>query len=95
MNTTRRYAAALAGVAAVLAVAAPIADASAATTPAALPEFPGFPLPAFAEVPPSFVGLPAGSTPVAVGPTIIGAVFNGPTVVQVANAPASSVVGSP
>jgi hypothetical protein len=80
----------LAGVAAVLAIAAPIADAS-ATTPAASP---GFPLPAFAGVPPSFVGPPAGSMAVAVGPTIIGAVFNGPTVVQVTNAPASSVVGS-
>jgi hypothetical protein len=92
MNTTRRYAAALAGVAAVLAIAAPITDASAATTPAAVPEFP---LPDFDGVPPSFVGPPAGSMAVAVGPTIIGAVFNGPTVVQVANAPASSVVGSP
>jgi hypothetical protein len=93
MNTTTRYAAALAGVAAALAIAAPIADASATTTPAA---FPGFPLPAFAGVPPSSVGPPAGSMAVAVGPTIIGAVFNGPTVVQVTtNGPASSVVGSP
>jgi hypothetical protein len=34
MHTTRRYAAALAGVVAALAIAAPITDAGAATTPA-------------------------------------------------------------
>jgi len=37
MDTTKRYAAALVGVVAALAIAAPITDASAATTPA----FPG------------------------------------------------------
>lgn len=37
MHTRRRYAAALAGVVAALAIAAPITDASAATTPAAFP----------------------------------------------------------
>jgi hypothetical protein len=65
MHTTKRDAAALAGVVAALAIAAPIADASAATTPAAFP----------------------GSEAAAVGPSLIGSVFNGETVIQVANGP--------
>jgi hypothetical protein len=93
MNTTTRYAAALAGVAAALAIAVPITDASAATTPA---DVPGFPLPAFAGVPPSFVGPPEGTPEVAVGPTVIGTVFNGGTIVQVVNGPTfASVDGAP
>jgi hypothetical protein len=83
-----------------LALGAPIADAGAATTPATDP---GFSLPAllslpgFAGVPPlSFVipSIPGAS--IARGPTVIGSVFNGATVVQVDNGTAlNSVIGSP
>jgi hypothetical protein len=74
MHTTKRYVAALTGVVAALAIAAPITDASAATTPAAFP----------------------GSEAAAVGPTLIGSVFNGATVIQVVNGPAEDVVrGTP
>jgi hypothetical protein len=84
MHTTKRSVTALAGIVAGLAIAAPIADASTATTPAA---FAGSPLP-------SFVGPPAGA--MAIGPTVIGTVFNGATVVQVVNGPTlASINGSP
>jgi hypothetical protein len=83
MQTTKRHLVALAGTVAALAIAAPIADASAATAPAAVP---GSPLAAFDGVPP-FVGPPAGSEVVTIGPTVIGSVFNGGTVVQVVNGP--------
>jgi hypothetical protein len=106
MQRTRRYAAATAGVVSALALAAPIADAGAATTPTA---FSGSSLPAFAQVPafaflPTFSGVPlrfvypsAGFVGFAKGPTVIGSIANGATVVQVVNGgPAeSSVLGSP
>jgi hypothetical protein len=71
MHMTKRYVAALTGVVAALAIAAPITDASAATTPAAFP----------------------GSEAAAVGPTLIGTVFNGATVIQVVNGQPEDVVG--
>jgi hypothetical protein len=105
MHLTKRSVGALAGVVGALAIAAPIADAGAATTPAfALPTFtmptfaslPAFSLPAFSGVPISFVGPSIGFVGVAIGPTVINSVFNGATVVQVVNGPAgSSVIGSP
>jgi hypothetical protein len=53
-------------------------------------------LPAFQGVPLTFVGPSVGFVGVAIGPTVIGSVFNGATVVQVVNGPAgSSVIGSP
>jgi hypothetical protein len=84
---TRRLATSLAGVTAVLAIAAPITNASAATTPA---DVPGFLLPDSGLVQPSFVGPATGS--VAIGPTVIGTVFNGGTIVQVVNGPTSATV---
>jgi hypothetical protein len=106
MRRTRRYAAATAGVVSALALAAPIAGAGAATTPTA---FPGFSLPTFAQLPafavlPAFSGVPlsfvypsAAFVGFAKGPTVIGSIANGATVVQVVNGgPAeSSVIGSP
>jgi hypothetical protein len=95
--------AALAGVTAALAIAAPIGDASAATTPgaghpftdwASLPAF-GGPW-GFAWPPLTFVGPEIGYSAYARGPTVINDVFNGATIVQVVNGGAfSSVVGSP
>jgi hypothetical protein len=98
--------AAVAGALGALAVAAPVADASAATTPTfagfhlpaltAAPALTGFHLPAFTPAPLSFIGPSVGFVGVAIGPTVIGSVFNGATVVQVVNGPAgSSVIGSP
>ena len=99
--------AAVAGALGALAIAAPIADASAATTtppfagfhfPAltASPALTGFQLPAFTSPGLSFIGPSVGFVGVAIGPTVIGSVFNGATVVQVVNGPAgSSVLGSP
>jgi hypothetical protein len=90
MHMTKRSAAALAGVVAALAIAVPIADAGAATTPGT---YPGF---SFYEVPRFVVDPPVGSVAVAIGPTVINDVFNGATVVQSVNGAAySSVIGSP
>ncbi|HEX4680251.1 MAG TPA: hypothetical protein VH210_13720 [Gaiellaceae bacterium] len=59
-----------------------------------LPAFTG--LPAFAGLPGDFVAPAVGFVGVAIGPTVIGSVFNGATVVQVDNGPAgSSVIASP
>jgi hypothetical protein len=87
-----------------LAIAAPIADAGAATTPAT---YPGFSLPAFASLP-AFYGVPlygaalsfvypsVGGLAFAKGPTVINSVANGATVVQIVNGAAgSSIIGSP
>ena len=97
MSPTKRSAAALAGVVGALAIAAPIANASAATTPAAVP---AFDVSAWASlwagVPWSFAGTPVGFAATAIGPTVIGSVFNGGTTVVVSTAPANgSVIGSP
>jgi hypothetical protein len=81
----RRRAASAAGVITALAIAAPIAapvaEASAATPAFALPALPA--APAFAPVPLSFVGPAVGAVGVAIGPTVIGSVFNGGTTVCV------------
>jgi hypothetical protein len=97
------------GVIAALAIGAPVAEASAAT-PFHMPAFnaPAFHLPAIANLPAvgalpafhgsplSFVGPSVGSVGVAIGPTVIGSVFNGGTTVVVSTAPAAgSVIGSP
>jgi hypothetical protein len=59
-----------------------------------LPAFGGFP--GFAPVPLSFVGPAIGSIGVAIGPTVIGSVFNGGTTVVVSSSPAvGSTIGSP
>jgi hypothetical protein len=65
-----------------------------------LPTFGSLPaggaLPAYSGTPITFVGPSVGFVGVAIGPTVIGSVFNGATVVQVVNGPAgSSVIGSP
>jgi hypothetical protein len=87
----RRRAALATGVITALAIAAPGAQASAAASPA---------LPASAiaglRAPVSSVEHPVGRAAVAVGPTIIGSVFNGGTAVVTSPGPAvGSVVGSP
>jgi hypothetical protein len=91
--------AALTAVLSALALGAPIADAGAAT-PATDP---GFSLPAlfsltgFAGVPPLSLVIPSiPGASISKGPTVVGSVFNGATVVQVDNGTAlNSVVGSP
>lgn len=100
----RRVAASAAGVIAVLAIAGPVTAANAAT-PAllgfpALPALPALPgvggLPAFTPAPLSFVGPAVGQVAVAIGPTVIGSVFNGGTTVCVSTvASACSVNASP
>ncbi|MDQ1381259.1 MAG: hypothetical protein QOF26_1823 [Baekduia sp.] len=86
------------------AVLIPAAGASAAPAPFALPSLaalpslsaaglPAFDLPAFTGVPLTFAG-----PQVAIGPTVIGSVFNGGTSVVVANQPpvaSGNVIGSP
>jgi hypothetical protein len=102
MHLTKRLAA-LAGVVGALAIAAPIAEASTAPTLGAYPGFsyPGFSLPDFASWPvsawvPTFVEPPVGAALYSRGPTVINDIFNGATVVQVANGPTySAVVASP
>jgi hypothetical protein len=104
MLTARICTAALASALGAFAIGAP--GAGAATTPS---PFAGFKLPAFGAlpaggalpalgpaVPLSFVAPSVGFVGAAIGPTVIGSVFNGATVVQVVNGPAgSSVLGSP
>ena len=89
MHSFKRRVAAVTAVLGALAIAAPIADAGAATTPDTYPghSFDGVSL----SFDPS-----VGPVAVAIGPTVISDVFNGATVVVVANGPASSsVIGSP
>jgi hypothetical protein len=77
------------GVIAALAIAAPVAQASAAT-PVAVPLPAG--LPAFIA---PLLASAGPSRPVAKGPTVIGSVFNGATTVVVSTSPAAgSVHGS-
>jgi hypothetical protein len=95
MGRKTRRAVSAAGVVSALAVAAPIADAGAAT-PAWGAGLPAFHPPAFAPVPLSFVGPSVGFVASAIGPTVIGSVFNGGTTVVVSTSPAAgSVIGSP
>jgi hypothetical protein len=75
--------------------ALPIPSLPAFTAPAGMPPLPAFTLPAggFAGVPLTFQG-----PQVAIGPTVIGSVFNGGTSVVVANEPpvaSGNVIGSP
>jgi hypothetical protein len=89
MHSLKQRVAAVAAVLGALAIAAPIADAAAATTPAT---YPGFSLDG---LPLSFVDLSVGGMAFAKGPTVINDVFNGATVVQSVNGAAcSSVIGS-
>jgi hypothetical protein len=109
MTSTLKRLAALAAVGAV-GVLVPVASASAATTPATpafrLPSLPALPAANFGALP--AVQLPAGALPsaglafqgpqVAIGPTVIGSVFNGGTSVVVSNEPpvnSGNVIGSP
>jgi hypothetical protein len=97
-------------VAAVAAVSAagvllPAAGASAAPAPLAVPSLPAFTLPAGGlpalpafDWPGGFGGLAFQGPQVAIGPTVIGSVFNGGTSVVVANEPpvnSGNVIGSP
>jgi hypothetical protein len=104
MHRSKRSLATVTAVLGALAIAAPIADAGAATTPGI---YPGFSLPAFATVP-AFYGGPLYRVPLsfaypsvggmafAKGPTVINSVANGATVVQIVNgAAASSIIASP
>jgi hypothetical protein len=102
----------MAALAITAAIAAPIGEASAATPTAALPALPTPPtLPALGALP-ALPALPAtGALPaftpgalaffgpqVAIGPTVIGSVFNGGTAVVVSNDPpvnSGNVIGSP
>jgi hypothetical protein len=101
INWIKRCAVSATGVVAALAIAGPVAGASAATP--ALPAFPALPslpaigsLPAFQPAPLSFVGPSVGSIGVAIGPTVIGSVFNGGTTVCVSTvATACSTNASP
>jgi hypothetical protein len=86
----RRRTVAAAGLMGAMAIAAPVAEASAATSPAfalppmpTLPALPAFHMPAFTPGSLSFVGPAIGSIGVAIGPTVIGSVFNGGTTVCV------------
>jgi hypothetical protein len=90
MHSLKQRVAAVAAVLGALAIAAPIADAGAATTPGT---YPGFSLDG---LPLSFVDPSVGGMAFAKGPTVINDVFNGATVVQSVNGAAySSVIGSP
>jgi hypothetical protein len=102
----KRHTVSATGVIAALAIAAPVAEAGAATpaAPAAhtrafggLPGLGGFGgLPGFHPVPLSFVGPSVGFVAVAIGPTVIGSVFNGGTTVVVSTSPAQgNTVASP
>jgi hypothetical protein len=92
----KRHVAALVGVVGALAIAAPIAEAGAATVPGA-----GHPFTDWASLPAfgggwGFTWPAIGVTAYARGPIVINDVFNGATIVQVVNGgAASSVLGSP
>jgi hypothetical protein len=92
-STVKRFAAvAAAGAASAL---VPVAGASAAPIPAVLPHLPPFAFPAGAFTP---AGLVFMGPRVAIGPTVIGSVFNGGTAVVVSNDPpvaSGNVIGSP
>jgi hypothetical protein len=96
MLLSKRSLAAVTAVLSALALAAPIADAGAATTTPG--PFPGFSLGGFFSLPGFNVAVPAFDFPVAGavtrGPTVVDSVFNGATVVQVANGPTGSFVGA-
>jgi hypothetical protein len=101
MLPTKRSAATVIAVLSALALAAPIATAGAATTPTPV-TWPGFSwtgsfsLPGLFQVPLTVVIPPITGTAFSKGPTVVDSVFNGATVVQVANGPtASSVVAAP
>jgi hypothetical protein len=87
MSRLRRRAVSVAGIVAVLAIAAPAAEANAATPAGPLPALPAVPpfagIPAFTPAPLSFVAPGVGAVGVAIGPTVIGSVFNGGTTVCV------------
>jgi hypothetical protein len=99
----------MAALAIAVTVAAPVSEASAATpTAARLPALPalGAGLPALGAGLPAFGALPAFDVPalgfvgpqVAIGPTVIGSVFNGGTSVVVSNEPpvnSGNVIASP
>jgi hypothetical protein len=90
----RRRAALATGVITALAIAAPVAEASAAT-PHAVPPSAIASLPA-ANPPPSFVEHSVARAAVATGPTLTGDVFNGGTAIVTSPSPAvGTVVGSP
>jgi hypothetical protein len=92
MHRSKRLAGATAALAA-LAIAAPIAQAGAATLPATLPaSWAGLTWPAFPWGTANFPTETYGAGVVARGPTVINSVFNGATVVQVVVGPASSIV---
>jgi hypothetical protein len=96
----RRRAASAAGIIAALAIAAPVAGATAATPALPVLPVPTLPavggLPAFTPAPLSFVGPAVGAVGVAIGPTVIGSVFNGGTTVCVSTvASACSTNASP
>jgi hypothetical protein len=97
MLLSKRSVAAVTAVLSAVALAAPIADAGAATaTPGPFPGFSlggFFSLPGFNVVVPAF-DFPVAGVPVARGPTVVDSVFNGATVVQVANGPTGSFVGA-
>jgi hypothetical protein len=99
MLPSKRSVAAVTAVLSAVALAAPIADAGAATTPGTYPGFSltsFFSLPGFSGVPLTFVFPSVVGTSFTKGPTVVGSVFNGATVVQVVNgAAASSVLASP
>ena len=105
--STRRLAAvsAVSAVSALSAAAAlaPAASASGAPAAFAAPNLPAFHLPSFADFPLATAGFTPGSLSfvgpqVAIGPTVIGSVFNGGTSVVVTTAPpvnSGNVIGSP
>jgi hypothetical protein len=109
MNRIARRLAALAAVGTV-GILAPVASASAAPAAFPIPSLPAFSLPTTGL--PALPALPAFTLPaggfapaltfqgpqVAIGPTVIGSVFNGGTSVVVANEPpvnSGNVIGSP
>jgi hypothetical protein len=97
----RRRAVWATGVVTALAIAAPVGEANAQPIPALpLPAAGGLPalggLPAFTPAPLSFVGPAIGGIGVAIGPTVIGDVFNGGTTVVVSAGPGlGNTIGSP